>query len=1263
MPSYYTDINAPLFVTNAAVSGTTEVFPIVDPRAADSDMAVAGFNFSNSMPGSSGPIDGIVTSGTGGLYANDTIDRLPMPVAWIYVLKDGTLTVPTPPSNGVSLSGTTSWAGATNPPTPTNPIVGRIAFWTDDESSKVNINTASEGTYWDTPIACTGSPADLFNSGTVPIGDDTLAMIEPAQHEYQRYPGHPATTCLSTVFGTILNSVSYGDAAANRAQMVKSITDAIPRISDYGSGQAPTNSSTTTLGGTQPVTSGTSVIVDQDRLYASLDEFQFSPVYGGAGAARTPQNITSNSGSLTEEENYVDTCRFFLTAHSKAPDLNMFGLPRVAIWPLWDSTQEPNARTPFDNEILRCSTVNASGTNNDPHYFCFFRNSPTSGTNDFPTTSPSTGPNVYRNQTVFAYLQQLMRAAVPGYGFSFSASSKYSTAATAATNGVNDCDQILTEIFDYIRCTNMADNSTANAVPYTPTTVTGSSNQLKVGQVVPIQIPSTSGGTAHGIGRIATVEEMALILMKVDDRKNTALVESSTSNLATSVTVNGFPGVTSFNPATQTLLEWCLVPKLGSPMEGYVAMANNIRLRFSSIKLNIGSATVSTGYTGASGQVSDMDDQGRIACDERDAVIGGSLGMLSLVDQPYSLDNNAAGAPSDSMYPTGLVVVNGTSVSASGTTTVITPISVSGTVNMQILAPAGPTGGASPGPQVQAFTFSISGTNPTIQVPIPNLPYHGGSPPVWNGTMRANGGNTAADNTYSANPSTGIGTFNYPSPTSKNGDVRLSNGDGMRNYAEQNEDVIRSVVPTGVLSSGSSAEADLRLIAISGSIPSTTYLPELTNSCTAPTSGQFCQGHSLINGCLTNAPNPGAGTLISGTANTGYKLPGSAPAIPPGTSATTPPWGAGAYGDWDNGSGMMDDGPWCNKPDEGSYGGSTQVPYMGNYEDICYQYAALTTNFSPNRQISSPVMFGSLPTGPDHPWRTLLFRPATLPGYQGTYTHPGNPNEATTLPDHLLLDLFSMPIVEPYGISEPLATSGKINLNYQIAPFTYITRKTGMEAVLKSVMITALNPGNGMLGGYKSTWGSGVSGNTSRYAIDPVSTLSQFDTRFATTLSSPYTPANRNFFVSPTEICDIPLIPLGYPNVTGTSTLSTFWSQNSLTGCNSIDRPYSLIYPRVTTKSNIFTVHVIAQSLKQTPSDLASGTWTEKVDQVTGEVRGAYTIEKYYDPNAADLSYYKSASSGLVAYPASSDGTITSNPTIALRGARWRLLNVKRFGQ
>jgi hypothetical protein len=34
-----------------------------------------------------------------------------------------------------------------------------------------------------------------------------------------------------------------------------------------------------------------------------------------------------------------------------------------------------------------------------------------------------------------------------------------------------------------------------------------------------------------------------------------------------------------------------------------------------------------------------------------------------------------------------------------------------------------------------------------------------------------------------------------------------------------------------------------------------------------------------------------------------------------------------------------------------------------------------------------------------------------------------------------------MPVVEPYAISEPLSVAGRVNLNYQIVPFTNITAR------------------------------------------------------------------------------------------------------------------------------------------------------------------------------------------------------------------------------
>ena len=58
--------------------------------------------------------------------------------------------------------------------------------------------------------------------------------------------------------------------------------------------------------------------------------------------------------------------------------------------------------------------------------------------------------------------------------------------------------------------------------------------------------------------------------------------------------------------------------------------------------------------------------------------------------------------------------------------------------------------------------------------------------------------------------------------------------------------------------------------------------------------------------------------------------------------------------------------------------------------------------------------------------------------------------------DHLFMDLFWMPVVQPYAISQPFETKGKINMNYQILPFTYITRATALHALFKSEKVMAI---------------------------------------------------------------------------------------------------------------------------------------------------------------------------------------------------------------
>ncbi len=59
----------------------------------------------------------------------------------------------------------------------TNPVGGRIAFWSDDESSKLNINTATEGTVWDTPVQTRG---DIYLGRKAQMETPKVPPSEPA---------------------------------------------------------------------------------------------------------------------------------------------------------------------------------------------------------------------------------------------------------------------------------------------------------------------------------------------------------------------------------------------------------------------------------------------------------------------------------------------------------------------------------------------------------------------------------------------------------------------------------------------------------------------------------------------------------------------------------------------------------------------------------------------------------------------------------------------------------------------------------------------------------------------------------------------------------------------------------------------------------------------------------------------------------------------------------------------------------------------------
>ena len=777
----------------------------------------------------------------------------------------------------------------------------------------------------------------------------------------------------------------------SRSALVQAITNAAPRITD---------STASSVGGTNaeyPIPPATTTITgalvpDLDRLYTTVDEYAFAPSYATSGTppARTPQSFFSSG---TTEVPTLEECRFFLTASSKAPELNLFHLPRVAIWPVWDD-KFGSSRTAFDQAIMRCATVangrTLSGTNVE-HKMIFSRENAASPTADFAATASLANPNLAatepRNQEVYQYLQALTSKAVPGYGGYFTQATKY---------GVSGRDQILTEIFDYIRCVNLADNSTfttvsggtGTALAYTAPIVapTGQpSNEVSTGQVVPIQITTAAGNATQGFGRINVVSQLGLALVKIDDRIHTNQAESSSNRVSTTPgtkcyyvanSVAADPGWSAanspFDPSAKTLVEWTLLPQIDSVMCGYVGIANNLRIKFTSINLSIGGTTI----TGTAGTYPDLYDTGRMGS-ARDGEMGGYSGMMDLTD------GGSNGAPVDSMYPTGLVLVSGTNATEGGSGT----IAISGTVSIEIDAPAGTA--AAPGPKMQTVTFTF----PSITTPIPKLYIDSGGTPatdttpaipatyVWNGCFRSKTTGNGNGYTPGTAPTYTTTLFNYPSlKSSKNYSSYERLCGNVYYFLNGSTDVTRSLVATGTMASGAKIQGDLRMVAATQSVGATAFALDNVNGSTpasssAPTSTTFA-ANSLRNGTLFSYGS--YGSLYGGTNNMAGDVPsGVCPALM-GGSGSIP-------GDWDNGPGIIGDGPWINKPDEGgvaiSCGGTPAgfyIPYIGSYETASMEGVPPATLFSPNRQISSPVMFGSLPAGLTTAWRTLLFRPANL---------------------------------------------------------------------------------------------------------------------------------------------------------------------------------------------------------------------------------------------------------------------------------------------
>lgn len=445
----WVDLNEPVIRPDGTDSDNLPevTFPIVDPRAFVRTDFVSGKNNPNSpniegfqyqrQIGSTN-IDWVVdaTSHT------DVNARLPMPVQWLYMLKDGSLGHMVDSGSGAATTYTfTGPTGAVA--TVDNPIVGRIAFWGDDESSKLNINTASEPTYWGSPIAYHDRELEW-------------AVSQPTRFEYQRYPGHPATVALSTVLLPNTDLDPYGKSAAIKGQMLakkERIYEIMPKINSGGSkaGAVPFWAMV------DPKYAGTREFrVDvssslRERLYATVDELLFSQrVQGGERLTQdnTPGASVALFGEHGDQEKALERTRFFLTAQARSPEITMFGTPRVAMWPVANERSigpmrgdAKEYRTVFDNLIAYCATLGAQPTGSNPGNTYFFRRADsTSATRDVE--------EIPRNRQLMEYVYSLFGRDFPSGGQAArSFQDKYGA----------DAPQIITEIFDYIRSTNLND--------------------------------------------------------------------------------------------------------------------------------------------------------------------------------------------------------------------------------------------------------------------------------------------------------------------------------------------------------------------------------------------------------------------------------------------------------------------------------------------------------------------------------------------------------------------------------------------------------------------------------------------------------------------------------------------------------------------------------------------------------------------------------------------------------------------------------------
>lgn len=1202
----YVDLNQPYLSirTDVDPAGLTvdPHYPIIDPRARY--LATEAENNTDN-PGIVDGFDAKITTdarlkmATAAGKTGNPVPYLPMPVKWLYVLKDGTV-------------------GSAGQATVTNPMVGRTAFWSDDESCKLNVNTASEGTFWDTPSQSTEQESGRVDSADGNISSSTtslsLAVSQPARGEYQRYPGHPATTCLSPVLGWLWD-VPYSASTLATASILpkgnatyNAYKEAIYQITAF----TPFGNGTTkgATGNSDPFNIDTKppiLNIATKHLFATVDEMMLRAERLDKVTGKSLPNGKDASGKVHVTPSALEKVRFFLSANSRSPELNLYSRPRVTIWPV---AKNYDLRTPFDDLFAFTSTVYKDPSGNedkDKRYF-LTREDAKSDTKDY---SPP-------NQTMYKYLQALTSQPVPGFGGSLF--KKY----TVNGADIGERDQILTEIFDYMRTVNLVDTGTASRsanlfIPYTPRyyipgTVDNYNRPARSvdwsGQVTPLKI-TTGVISTSGLGRFFTVTEAALIFHRVGPKVG----------------------------ADQAKMQAVLALEMATPMAGYPAIRETYYTKIKvhkdqdtekPLKIGFGSNPPADADLCTKPLINVCNISAHEVTDGRGFMpnMGFTSSMFYYPEHKLPTDPTNVlykGNPDMDPNRNKSFTVTVKNFVSTGADAYVRDATVKNYpyVSKELPIPAGEKKFTFIGPELDVEIWSGEAPDDARKALVQTIHLKFPDKPLQFDLPKTNTASPFQPLFRDRFTDTGIG------------------GSATTAIRGNGEDIVRSIELTGGAQLKLANKGDMRIAMAMTDVPNAFYEARDINAPGQASKNYDDTSKPLVHGLTWGhgdaMPNgyTGSGVIAAGGSNNSKP-----PIIPQGINGVQR--FDGGPGDWDRGLSKHANGAMANKVDEGNIkfaygaGPSQRSPYyLGRSIEDTGQ-----TFFTPNRQMSSAVMFGSLPTGvkANHPWQTLLFRP-DREVVVGTGT--GHPGGKTVLgpPDHLFLDLFNLPVVEPYAISEPFSTAGKVNMNYVIAPFgyaagesgnvgtmkkprSYIRRDTALRGVLKSTFVMAV-PKSDVDSGHSEDSISGPNSNKiNRFPIDLDKTIEEMEARLNDQSVKDLVKRSTTLFRSASEICEIDLFPKGQAV---TPSWGDYWdNQNSQTGDNMRERPYAHIYPRLTTKSNVYTVHMRCQAIKKGPVSAANpvNKFDPVKDQVVGEYRGSAIIERFIDPNDQNLANF-----------------------------------------